>query len=350
MGFRFLSDDWIEQTGLKNIEERKWEVVPGRFGSGLYLGAVPLEYDNDNMSGLDLDIVTAIIFNVGFQGLKGRGYDEPFIWGTGRLHPGYGAIAFWVKGSSSPENPTARTILFEQTTTTWGRLERQLIEVELLRDGTITAYVEDSQTVQKEVDFTCYISDGSKSYSSLNFNKMITKTPASISKNFAIPLGFNPGQQYVLQCYADYYNLGSRRDSFYDTFTTNPGEGGSFGGNRRAGGAPITGGIIDEEGGGENGGGLGPISPQIKKILWILFLVLMIIILFKALNIRGEIRFGQEHFTKRFYGDKKVSKLQKKLNRKILKNDLKKGKLKKSYPIRKISKKDYHKLGKNKGR
>ena len=147
----FLPEDWIEQSGFKNVKERKWELVQGRFGSGLYLGAVPLEYDDDNMSGLDLDIVTAIIFNVGLLQMKGRGYDEPFIWGAGRLHPGCGAIAFWAKGSSNPENPAARTILFEQTTTTWGRKERQLIEVELLRDGTITAYVEDARYVQHSI-------------------------------------------------------------------------------------------------------------------------------------------------------------------------------------------------------
>ncbi|MBT4485789.1 MAG: hypothetical protein HOC71_19135, partial [Candidatus Latescibacteria bacterium] len=147
----FISDDWVEQTGLKTIGERKWELVDGRFGKGLYLGAVPLKYDDDNMSGLDLDMVTAVIFNVGYVKRKGRGYDEPFIWGAGKLHPGYGAVAFWVKGSSKPESSDTRTILFEQTTTTWGRKERQLMEVELLRDGVITAYVEDARYVRHSI-------------------------------------------------------------------------------------------------------------------------------------------------------------------------------------------------------
>ena len=147
----FLSEDWVQQTGLKTIEERKWELVDGRFGMGLYLGAVPLKYDVDNMSGLDLDLVTAVIFNVGIVKSKGRGYDEPFIWGAGKLHPGYGAVAFWVKGSSQPETPDTRTVLFEQTTTTWGRKERELLQVELLRDRTITAYVEDARYVQHTI-------------------------------------------------------------------------------------------------------------------------------------------------------------------------------------------------------
>jgi hypothetical protein len=147
----FLGEDWIYQTGLKTIEERKWELVEGRFGKGLYLGAVPLEYERDDMSGVNLDLVTAIIGHVGERGVKGTGYDQPFIWGAGKLHPGCGAVAFWVKGSSQPQTPNARMVLFEQTTITWGRKERNLIQVELLRDGTITAYVEDARYVQHTI-------------------------------------------------------------------------------------------------------------------------------------------------------------------------------------------------------
>lgn len=149
--FDSAREDWIEQTGLKTIEDRKWETVNGKFGKALYIGAVPLKYDNDNMSGLDLDMVTAVIFNVAYSSSKGRGYDEPFIWGAGKLHPGSGAVAFWTKGSSKPESEDARTILFEQTTTSWGRLERQLIEIELYRDGTVSAYAEDARYVQHTV-------------------------------------------------------------------------------------------------------------------------------------------------------------------------------------------------------
>jgi len=120
----------------------------------------------------------------------------------------------------------------------------------------ITAYVEDSQTVQKEVDFTCYISDGSSTYSSLNFNQMITKTAITMNKNFSIPSSFAEGTSYVLQCTADYYNLGSRRDSFYDTFTTSgttsiieesSGGTSSDGGYVEDGTPGITGGAIDDK-------------------------------------------------------------------------------------------------------
>jgi len=107
-------------------------------------------------------------------------------------------------------------------------------------DCTITAYIEDSQMVQKEVDFTCYISDGTSQYSSINFNQMITKNALSMRKSFAVPSKFISEQQYVLQCHADYYNLGSRRDSFYDTFTASTSR-------RIGGGAGITGEVVGEE-------------------------------------------------------------------------------------------------------
>jgi hypothetical protein len=111
-------------------------------------------------------------------------------------------------------------------------------------DCIITAYVEDSQTVQKEVDFTCYISDGITQYSSVNFNQMITQNAVSLSRTFAIPSTFNGGTQYVLQCHANYYNLGSRKDSFYDTFIASSPRGISGIGGERA---PITGGVVDEK-------------------------------------------------------------------------------------------------------
>lgn len=146
-----LKDDWVNQTGFKTVDDRKWDLVEGRFGRALYIGGFPLQYDADNMSGLDLDMVTALIFNLSGSRNKERGYDEPFIWGAGKLHPAFGSVAFWVKGSSKANDEDTRTILFEQTTTTWGRKERQLIEIELYRDRTISAYVEDARYFQHTV-------------------------------------------------------------------------------------------------------------------------------------------------------------------------------------------------------
>jgi len=318
---------------------------------------------------------------------------------------------------------------------------------------TINAYVEDSQTVQKEVDFTCYISDGITEYSSVNFNQMITKTPVAINQTFAVPSSFAEGTSYVLQCTADYYNLGSRRDSFYDTFTTSgtlagsveggSDDGGATGGS---GGALITGGAVDE---GESGfnppdiDDFNPLSPErnwafmfveiiilmgvislicffIKKkrkrvphcsyhcktnwgrvirkgiagiialaiivllgtgiwyggvlvknsfsknspvkqavisevgetsqillqgnliksiflisisvlviaLIIIIFTVILVLIVFKLLNIRGELKFGNDHLTRRYRENRRNSKLQEKLHRRILKDEIKKTKQK----------------------
>ena len=304
-------------------------------------------------------------------------------------------------------------------------------------DCIITAQIEESQTVEKEVDFTCYIIDNGDIYSSINFNQMVTRSPVSIIQSFPIPHSFKDDSQYIVQCYGDYYNLGKRRDSFYDTFATRGWVSGSGGGSQR--GLPsITGGVVDED-----GGGIGEISETIKKnylyfvifiilifivilfvrkkkecpeknfnqegnkinwgeiviyifILLILigvlfglfygfkaiansfdndsqtqeivsveqietplpqsysmikdklfrgiiltaFIVLMIIILFKALNLRGEVRFGHDGNS---YEDKKHTKMQNKLNRMLVHDEIKRQKNKKGYNVRKMSAEDFSK-------
>ncbi|MBS3088892.1 hypothetical protein J4402_03900 [Candidatus Pacearchaeota archaeon] len=308
----------------------------------------------------------------------------------------------------------------------------------------ITAYIEDFQTVQKEVDFTCHISDGTSQYSSTNFNQMITKSAVSLPKTFLVPSTFTDGTQYVLQCYADYYNLGSRRDSFYDTFiaAASAGGGGSAsgaGGNKTAGRAPITGGAVDEGKGifssppieylSENkwwfvfvigvlallilvvlirnkkyvysthktnwnsvlknavifltaivailgicAGGyyaynsLQKINKEIQQspeetvpsvmaksysliqdnlfrgIILTAFIILMIVILFKVFNIRGEIRFGCEGL--KYNGDRRSERLHNKLNRLALKNEIEreKEKLGNISKTRKISAEEFNRI------
>jgi hypothetical protein len=323
----------------------------------------------------------------------------------------------------------------------------------------ITAYVEDSQTMQKEVDFTCHISDGVSTYSSTNFNQMITRNAVTISRDFAIPSSFSDGTQYVLQCYADYYNLGSRRDSFYDTFTastTSGGGGGGSGGTSSSRGPGITGGAVDEKGKGKDKDigdiidEFNPFSPNrnwafifleaialagiislvcffvkkrkrqhhsnqasgfknfLKKTLagifilliifslgagiWygykiiknssseksliesntlpeinetsqiilqgnliksifiiflailmaslilILFSTILVLIISKLLNVRGEIRFGKNYFARKFSENKKLIRLQKKLDITAIKNQIKHEKNKTHYKIRKTKK------------
>jgi len=96
----------------------------------------------------------------------------------------------------------------------------------------LSAQVEDSQIVQKEVDFTCYLSDGVSTYNSLNFNQMINHSLYSVNKTISVPITFSGTQSYLFKCEAHYYNLGSREDIFYDSFITNLGSPSTTSGSR----------------------------------------------------------------------------------------------------------------------
>ena len=272
----------------------------------------------------------------------------------------------------------------------------------------IFAQVEDSQIVEKEVDFTCYITDGVNQYSSLNFNQMINQTMFTIYRDFFVPASLEVNNGYVLQCHADYYNFGSRRDSFYDSFmaVTTYVEGGSGSSSNNKGSSFITGNAVGENGEDDSGIGifeeLNPFSPNknvsyifvastiliifilalvvlfvrtknksgisaktlfyrvlfalivfailggivfgiskgysyfrgfsstasiisdplVRDMVFVLFVALITIILFKAFGISGEIRFGQNYSSRKYYEDKKSAKLQQKINREILRDEL----------------------------
>lgn len=85
-------------------------------------------------------------------------------------------------------------------------------------DCAITAFIEETQLVQKEVDFTCWIEVGEDRISESNFNQMITRESQTFNRKFMVLGDLAENQQYVLQCEAGYYNFGSRTDSFFDTF------------------------------------------------------------------------------------------------------------------------------------
>ena len=64
-----------------------------------------------------------------------------------------------------------------------------------------------------------------------------------------------------------------------------------------------------------------------RGIVLTAFIVLMIIILFRCLNIRANIRIGNDFDVRRNYEDRKASRLQKKINQEILKQELKRAKV-----------------------
>src|SRR5690606_1425762 len=104
----FFEEDFIEQSKKKSIEERKFDFPEAKFGKGIRMSYIPAPPDANNMSGIDLDLVTAVIFNT--RPGNTMGYNQPFIWGSGRISPRLGAVAFWAKGELPVSGP-----IFEQT-------------------------------------------------------------------------------------------------------------------------------------------------------------------------------------------------------------------------------------------
>ena len=141
----FFDEDFIEQSGKKSLEERKIDFPEGKFGRGIRMSFVPAPPDASNMTGIDLDLVTAVIFNT--RPGNTMGYNEPFIWGSGRINPRLGSVAFWAKGELPFAGP-----LFEQTSISFGRTERDLLGVLVNEDNKLSAYVRDARYVRHELD------------------------------------------------------------------------------------------------------------------------------------------------------------------------------------------------------
>lgn len=140
----FLADEIIARSGKKTIEERKIDFPAGKFGRGIRMNRIPVTPDIDNMSGIDLDMITSLIFNT--KPHSDQGFNEPFFWGSGRCSPRLGAVAFWARG-----NPPFAWPLFEQTSNAFGRKERDLIGIVLDDSLKISAYVRDARYVRHEL-------------------------------------------------------------------------------------------------------------------------------------------------------------------------------------------------------
>lgn len=140
----FFKEDIIQQSGRKTLEERKIDFPTGKFGNGIIMSEIPIPPDADNMTGIDLDLVTAVIFNTrpGNQ----MGYNQPFIWGGGRINARLGAVAFWAKGKLPFSGP-----LFEQTSVAFGRKDRELLGVIIDDNEKLSAYITDARYERHEL-------------------------------------------------------------------------------------------------------------------------------------------------------------------------------------------------------
>jgi len=150
----FFDEDFIEHSGKKSVKERQIDFPQGKFGKGIRMSFIPAPPDENNMSGIDLDLITAVIFNT--KPGNTMGYNQPFIWGSGRISPRLGAVAFWAKGKLPFAGP-----LFEQSSISFGRKERDLIGITVDSDNKLSAYVRDARYVRHEIKSDKNL-DGSK--------------------------------------------------------------------------------------------------------------------------------------------------------------------------------------------
>ncbi|MBN1294262.1 MAG: LamG domain-containing protein [Candidatus Latescibacteria bacterium] len=137
--FDFMSEDIVARSEFKTIDDRGLTLEEGRFGKGLKMNLTPSIVEQDEMTGIDLDTVTAVVFNTRHRRDVWVGYNEPFLWGAGKLNPGSGALAFWIKGQLTEGE------LFNQSAMAWGRKERYLLAITVDEFEKIGAYIRDSR-------------------------------------------------------------------------------------------------------------------------------------------------------------------------------------------------------------
>lgn len=159
----FFDEDFIEQSGKKSVKERQIDFPQGKFGKGIRMSFIPAPPDENNMSGIDLDLITAVIFNTNPGNTMG--YNQPFIWGSGRINPRLGAVAFWAKGKLPFAGP-----LFEQSSIAFGRKERDLIGITVDGDHKLSAYVRDARYVLHEIKSDKIFDDSGWNHIVLNWD------------------------------------------------------------------------------------------------------------------------------------------------------------------------------------
>jgi hypothetical protein len=162
--FDFMGEDVIARSELKTIKDRGITLEEGRFGKGIKMTLTPKKVIIDNMSGIELDMVTAVVFNTRSRS-EWDMLTEPFIWGAGKLNTGSGALAFWVKG------PLAEGDLFDQSAMAWGRTERFLLAVTVDESKRIGAYLTDSRYVRHTIRANSPVDASGWTHVALNWDK-----------------------------------------------------------------------------------------------------------------------------------------------------------------------------------
>jgi len=141
----FLKEDFVARSGLKTPEDRGMSIESGRFGNGIRMNLTPKIVTLHEMSGADLDMITGAMFRTGARRKQWVTDNEPLVWGTGRINPLSGAVAFWVKG------PLREGVLFNQSAMRCGRPEQYLLSITVDGSLRLGAYVEDARYVRHAI-------------------------------------------------------------------------------------------------------------------------------------------------------------------------------------------------------
>jgi len=163
--FDFLADCFVARSGMTSIEERGLTLETGRFGRGLMMNIPPGWKDIDNLTALELDLIVGAIYKHRNMKDAVQLYNEPIIWGAGRLNTASGAVAFWVKGA------LREGLLFNQSGCVWGRKERFLLAIESDGDGRLSAWLEDARYVRHAISSDRPLNDGDWNHVALNWDR-----------------------------------------------------------------------------------------------------------------------------------------------------------------------------------
>ena len=163
--FDFLEECIVARSGYKTIDDRGLMLEEGRFGKALFMSLEPSVVTLEDMTDTDLDMATAVSYNTRHRRDVWVGYNEPFLWGAGKLNPGAGAAAFWVKG------PIIEGMLFNQSAMAWGRKERYLLSITVDEQGIPGAYIRDSRYFDHTIQGKKPLSKNTWNHIVLNWDK-----------------------------------------------------------------------------------------------------------------------------------------------------------------------------------
>lgn len=139
-----LKQDFIVWARKKPNDTAEIDFPDGKFGKGIRVEYIPAPPSNSiNMSGMHSGLTTAAF---GTRPGNTNSFAQPFAWGAGKINTKLGAVAFWAKGK-----PPVTGLLYELGTTSFGRMERDLIGIGLDENKKLYTFLRDARYVRHEL-------------------------------------------------------------------------------------------------------------------------------------------------------------------------------------------------------